>query len=216
MVMNAIKSRKSVRKYSDKAIADDLLLNILEAGRLAPSWCNSQPWKFIVVKSQETKNILAEASGGQQQVKNAQVVICCVADLSSWNNTNFGKVLAQKGLDEPSIKAFLSSKILNPTNLGEYEVILRSIEQLTYPVAYMTLEAQELGIGACVVGALANELTKKDEGLMQKVKQVLNLREDQILVDLLTLGYEESVTPAKKLRKKISDVIFYETLDSSF
>ncbi len=212
MVMNAIQNRKSVRKYSDKVIADDLLSKILEAGRLAPSWCNSQPWKFIVVKSQATKNLLAEAAGGQQQVKNAQVVICCVADLSAWSNTNFGKVLAQKGLDESSIKAFLASKVLNPSNLGEYQVLLRSVEQLTYAVAYMTLEAQELGIGACVVGALSNELTKKDEDLANQVKQVLNLSSDNVLVELLTLGYEQEQTSVEKLRKDVKDIIFLERL----
>lgn len=210
MVMNAIQNRKSVRKYSDKPIADDLLLKILEAGRLAPSWCNAQPWKFIVVKAQETKNLLSEAAGGQQQVKNAQVVICCVADLSAWNNTNFGKVLAQKGLDEASISAFLSSKVLNPSNLGEYQVLLRSVEQLTYAVAYMTLEAQELGIGACVVGALANELTKKDDELASKLKRVLNLSSDNVLVELLTLGYEDGSTQVTKLRKDLKDVVYYE------
>lgn len=212
MVMNAIQNRKSVRKYSDKVIADDLLLKILEAGRLAPSWCNSQPWKFIVVKSQDTKNLLSEASGGQQQVKNAQVVICCIADLSAWNNTNFGKVLAQKGLDEASIKAFLTSKVLNPSNLGEYEVLLRSVEQLTYAVAYMILEAQELGIGACVVGALSNELTKKDDDLTSKVKHVLNLGSDNVLVELITLGYEDGNNPVSKFRKDQKDIIFYENL----
>ena len=69
MVLNAIKSRQSVRKYSDKPISDDVLNNILEAGRLAPSWVNVQPWKFIVVKSQATKDLLAEAAGRQAQVK---------------------------------------------------------------------------------------------------------------------------------------------------
>ena len=75
MVMNAIQNRKSVRKYSDKPISDDVLHKVLEAGRLAPSWVNVQPWKFIAVKSQEIKDILCEASGGQPQVKNATVVI---------------------------------------------------------------------------------------------------------------------------------------------
>lgn len=91
MVLNAIKSRQSVRKYSDKPISDEVLNNILEAGRLAPSWVNVQPWKFIVVKSQTTKDLLAEAAGGQAQVKNAQIVICCIADLDDWSKTKFAK-----------------------------------------------------------------------------------------------------------------------------
>ena len=212
MVLNAINNRKSVRKYSDKPIENDILNKILDAGRLAPSWVNVQPWKFILVKNQDTKNLLSEASGGQLQVKNAQALICCVADLESWNKTNFGKVLAQKGLDEKTCESIVSSLLLNPSNLGEYEAILRSVEQVTYAVAYMTLAAEELGVGCCVIGATAKELTKSNNEIAAKVTETLKLNNKQILVDILALGYEESCKPTKKLRKNQEDVIFFETL----
>lgn len=212
MVMNAIINRKSVRRYTEQAIPDEILAKILEAGRLAPSWVNVQPWKFIVVTNQEVKDILCEASGGQKQVKTAQAVICCVADLDDWSHTKFGKILAEKGIDDATITAYLSSKTLNPSNLGEYEVLLRSVEQVTFAVAYMTLEAQELGIGACVVGAFANELTKSDETLTKKVKTALGLNDKQILVDMITLGYELNPKDTKKLRKEAKDVIFFEKI----
>ena len=61
-----ISTRKSVRKYSDKQISDDDLRKILESGRLAPSWMNVQSWHFILVKSQENKDLLCELSIGQQ------------------------------------------------------------------------------------------------------------------------------------------------------
>lgn len=212
MVMNAIKNRKSVRKYSNKPIEDEVLNQILEAGRLAPSWVNVQPWKFIVVKQQDTKDLLSEAAGGQLQVKNAKVLICCIADLDSWSKTNFGKVLVQRGLDERTCESIVSSRLLNPSNLGEYEAILRSVEQVTYAVAYMTLAAEELGIGCCVVGAAANELTKTNNEMITKVKEILGLNNRQILVNILTLGYEETQKPTKKLRKDAKDVIFFEKL----
>lgn len=212
MVMNAIINRKSVRRYTEQAIPDEILAKILEAGRFAPSWVNVQPWKFIVVTNQEVKDILCEASGGQKQVKTAQAVICCVADLDDWSHTKFGKILAEKGIDDATITAYLSSKTLNPSNLGEYEVLLRSVEQVTFAVAYMTLEAQELGIGACVVGAFANELTKSDETLTKKVKTALGLNDKQILVDMITLGYELNPKDTKKLRKEAKDVIFFEKI----
>ena len=212
MVMNAILNRKSVRKYTTQKIEDIKLEKILEAGRLAPSWVNVQPWKFIVVKSQETKNILCEASGGQPQVKNADVVICCVADLDAWNKTNFGKVLAQKGLDEATCESIVTSNLLNPSTLGEYETLLRSVEQLTYAVSYMTLEAEEQGIGCCIIGAMANELTKTNSETTQNIKTLLGLNNRQVLVELLTLGYEENQQPTKKYRKSKEEVIFYEKL----
>ena len=212
MVLNAIKSRQSVIKYSDKPISDEVLNNILEAGRLAPSWVNVQPWKFIVVKSQTTKDLLAEAAGRQAQVKNAQIVICCIADLDDWSKTKFGKVLAQKGLDEATCENIVSSNLLNPSNLGEYEALLRSVEQLTYAVSYMTLEAEEQGVGCCIVGAMANELTKSNSDAAQKIKDSLGLNNKQVLVELLTLGYDANPKPAKKFRKEAKDIIFYEKI----
>lgn len=212
MVMNAITSRKSVRNYSDRPIEDSVLNKILEAGRFAPSWVNVQPWKFIVVKSQATKDLLSESAGGQKQVKNAQVVICCVADIQDWDKSRFGKVLEQRGLDNDTKNFMLESKLYNPANLGEFEALMRSVEQLTYAVAYMTLEAHELGVGACIVGAFANELTKKDDELAKKVKSVLGLNDKQVLVDLLTLGYEAESVEIKKFRKPVEDVVFYESL----
>lgn len=212
MVMNAILNRKSVRKYSDKPIDKDVIAKIVDAGRLAPSWVNVQPWKFIVVKTQATKDILCEAAGGQPQVKNADTVICCVADLDAWNKTNFGKVLKQKGLDDATCENIVSSLLLNPSNLGEYETLLRSVEQLTYAVAYMTLEAEEQGVGCCVIGAMANELTKTNNEKAEQIKQLLGLSNRQVLVELLTLGYEVEPVSVTKYRKPIEEVVFEERI----
>lgn len=83
-MLDLIKSRKSVRKYSEKHISDEDLRKILEAGRLAPSWMNVQSWKFILVKSQENKDLLSKLSIGQAHVKNADALIVCVADENAW------------------------------------------------------------------------------------------------------------------------------------
>jgi len=58
MLFDLIKERKSVREYLDKDIPMEDLKKIMTAGYLAPSWMNSQPWKFILVKNQETKNLI--------------------------------------------------------------------------------------------------------------------------------------------------------------
>src|SRR5205807_8874396 len=49
----AITSRRNVREFSDRAIADADLERVLEAGRIAPSSQNHQPWDFIVVTDRE-------------------------------------------------------------------------------------------------------------------------------------------------------------------
>lgn len=83
-MLDLIKSRKSVRKYSEKHISDEDLRKILEAGRLAPSWMNVQSWKFILIKSEENKELLSKLSLGQAHVKNADALIVCVADVNAW------------------------------------------------------------------------------------------------------------------------------------
>jgi nitroreductase len=74
-VFTAIGQRKSVRKYSDRAVDEDVLRRVLEAGRIAPSAGNRQDWKFIVVKDHETRRKLAVAARGQMFLEQAPVVI---------------------------------------------------------------------------------------------------------------------------------------------
>lgn len=75
MVLEAIKKRQSVRSYQDKEIPEDILLQILEAGRLAPSAKNTQSWKFIVVKDEDLRKKLIPACKNQEFVGEAPVVI---------------------------------------------------------------------------------------------------------------------------------------------
>ena len=80
-VMEAIQVRRSARSYLDRPIEDALILELLEAARLAPSGGNGQNHVFGVVKDQEIKLALARASGNQMWIAQAPVVIACCARL---------------------------------------------------------------------------------------------------------------------------------------
>ena len=83
MIMNvieAIRTRKSVRSFLDKPVEDEKLMAVLEAGRLAPSAGNRQEWRFIVVHDQKVKVMLGEAANGQCFVGEAPVVIVACAE----------------------------------------------------------------------------------------------------------------------------------------
>ena len=54
-VMDNIKMRRSIRKYTDKYIPDDVVKKIIEAGRYAPSSHNSQPWRFVVITNKKKR-----------------------------------------------------------------------------------------------------------------------------------------------------------------
>jgi len=61
-ILNLLKSRRSIRVYQDKPVPQDLLRQILEAGRWAPTGANLQPWHFIVVTDQETRRKIGEVA----------------------------------------------------------------------------------------------------------------------------------------------------------
>ena len=75
MVLEAIKKRQSIRSYQDKEIPEETLQHILEAGRLAPSAKNGQPWKFIIVKDKDLRKKLVLACKNQEFIGEASVVI---------------------------------------------------------------------------------------------------------------------------------------------
>ena len=214
--MDIIETRKSVRKYLDKEIPNDVLKQILEAGRLAPSWMNSQPWKFIVVKNQETKNLLSKLSSNQPHVRYANAVIVCIADNNAWSKEEFGKVLKEKGIKDEAIDNIMTMQALYPPLLGKETTLLRSVEQVTYATAYMTLEAERLGVACCVIGALGNEVTKVLPEVYKEVKEKLGLDENQCIISMLTLGYEAEKQPTNKLRKSFDEVISLEKLGNKF
>lgn len=200
-LLNLIQSRKSVRKYSDKHISDEDLRKILEAGRLAPSWMNVQSWKFILVKSQENKDMLSELSIGQKQVKNADAVIVCVADTSAWEEAKITHIV---------------NPALNPVMQCENAVTIRTLEQVIYPVSYMMLEAESLGISSCIIGAFGSEITNILPEIYTKVKKVLNLNENQIISTMITLGYEEEHKYTVKQRKDFDEVVSLEKIGNKF
>ena len=200
-LLELISNRKSVRKYLDKNIPDEDLRTILDAGRLAPSWMNVQSWKFILVKSQENKDLLSELSIGQQQVKNADALIVCVADTNAW---------AEAGISN------IQNPALNPALQGENGLLVRTMEQVIYPISYMMLTANSLGISSCIIGAMGNEVTQIQKDVYTKVKETLNLSEGQILSTIITLGYDANPTETIKQRKDFNEVVALEKIGNNF
>jgi nitroreductase len=74
-VQEAIRARRSIRKYSSQEIPEDKLMKVLEAMRLAPSAKNFQPWKFIIVNDEEIKKKLIPACRGQAFIAEAPIIV---------------------------------------------------------------------------------------------------------------------------------------------
>jgi nitroreductase len=82
-LFTTIETRRSVRKFRKEPVPEELLRKCIEAARLAPSWANTQVWRFVVVKDQKAKAAIAEGlttwNPGRQALLDAPYLICCVA-----------------------------------------------------------------------------------------------------------------------------------------
>ena len=79
-LFETVEKRRSIRKFKPNPIPDKDLKKILEAGRLAPSGGNRQPWSFVVVRKPETKKKLAAVANLQRFIADADTVLIALGD----------------------------------------------------------------------------------------------------------------------------------------
>lgn len=129
-MLEKIALRRSIRKYTGQPVEDGKLARLLEAARLAPSGSNTQPWHFIVVRSEEMRNKLADTATFQRWMATAPVHIVCVADIRS-----------RIGADTPVT-------VDEDSPIFELKQVIRDT---TIAVEHMVLAAGHLGLGTCWV-----------------------------------------------------------------
>lgn len=100
-VITAIKGRRSIRKYKPDPVSDETVAMVLEAARWAPSWSNTQCWRFVVVRDQQMKERLAatvkpETNRGAAAIREAPVTIVACAKLGCAGYYR-GRVSTDKG-----------------------------------------------------------------------------------------------------------------------
>lgn len=82
-LMDAIRERRSIRKYKADMPSDEIISYVLKAAQLAPSWANTQCWEFILVKDESTRlklsETLPETNPARSAVEQAPIVIAACA-----------------------------------------------------------------------------------------------------------------------------------------
>ena len=168
-------SRQSDRSFEPgRSIEPEKLQRILEAGRIAPSACNGQPWHFTVVTGSELLPAVGKATsslGMNKFVKDASALV-----LITHEPTNFTSKLGCgiKDKDFPMMDLGIAS-------------------------AYITLAAEDEGIGSCILGWF-------DE---KKIKQLTGIPEKRRLMLIIALGYAAK-PKRKKVRKEWGKVVSFE------
>ena len=71
----AIEKRRSIRNFKEDSVSNDVIMELIESARLAPSGCNSQPWRFKIVKDLQTKSKLQEIAYNQKWISSSVLLI---------------------------------------------------------------------------------------------------------------------------------------------
>jgi len=186
-VVEAIKTRRSIRKYKTTPVDDKTVEVVLEAARWAPSWRNSQCRRFIVVRDDRIKNQLADALRSSKEglpnpadnaIRTAPVAIVACAELGKSGYDNEGKPATDKG-----------------DSWYMFDVALA--------MQNLTLAAHSVGLGTVHVG-LFNA---------KQVADILEVPPGFCVVSMTPLGYPDQ-EPEVRPRKELSEIIFYDKYGS--
>ena len=79
--MESIFGRRSIRKYTDQVVTDDIVTQLLKAGMYAPSAGNQQSWEFVIVKNKETLLKITQIHPYSQMLKDTSVAIVVCGNL---------------------------------------------------------------------------------------------------------------------------------------
>ncbi len=210
----AIHKWRCIRRFKqDEPVPEEALRKVLEAGRRAPSWMNVQPWHFIVIEDAEMKEKLAKLAAGQKQVARAPVVIAVCGDISVWDKPKNREALLElaeagviKVTKEIIDNVILKDPVFSVAEHGPAMILSRTFEQLGIAYGFMGIEAQNQGLGMCIIGALGNEVTGAQKELYEEIKSALGIPEKMYLLTLLTLGIPDE-SPNARPRKDFDKIV---------
>ena len=199
-VLEAIKKRRSIRRYRPDPIPDDVLNQLLDAVRLAPSGCNLQPWTFVVVRDKDTRQLLAEACRYRNTLEGQVHVQRWVAEapvivVACGHERDAAGVLHQEG--GPVITA--GRTMVDEMGKDPTEYTSSMHWDLAIALEHLALAAVGKGLGTCWVGGLDED----------EVKRLLSIP-DNVRVHLaMCVGYPASSWPGPRPRQLLDEIICY-------
>ena len=180
--MESIKNRTSIRKYSNRAVSDELLNHLLEEAERTPTMGNLQLYSVVITRSEEGKKALAPAHFNQPMVTGAPVVLTICAD---YRRTT---IWAENRKATPGYDNILS-------------YMNAATDALLFTQTFTNL-AEEAGLGTCFLGTTVYN--------PQLIIDTLKLPKLVMPVATLTLGWPDE-QPAKSDRLPLRSIIHQET-----
>jgi len=199
-LIQAIQDRRSIRKYKDLPVSQEAVLEMLEAARQAPSGANSQPWRFVVVRSPEKRLLLRECT--VKFAADAPLVIACCVDLNAYRDIN--KLSQQMFLHGMFDDVDMTTKVYDEfvrTEKPLEEHALRSycMFNSAFSIQNLVLPAHDLGLGSCIVAMFNQKIAK----------EILELPDNLVVTALISIGYPAQ-EPAPRPRISMQDILLKE------
>ncbi|MEW5746207.1 MAG: nitroreductase family protein [Nitrospirota bacterium] len=180
-LFEAVRTRRSIRRFMEKPVEQEKLDTLLEAVRHAPSWANMQCWRFIVVKDAAVKKQLSELS---------------YVD-SFFSPLGYKANPAKKGLAEAPVVIVACA---DPSQSGTLWNQPYYMTDLGIAAQNLMLAARGLGLGTVFVGVFEEE----------KIRQLLDIPSTVRVVGLFPIGYPAEEKTGASSRKPIEEIVFYE------
>ena len=196
-VVEAIKTRRSIRRFEEKIVPDELLSKIVDAARWAPSGDNAQAWVFIIIKDRQLK-------------ENIQSFLCDRA-LRYIESVEGKKELEKYGLDIRLkwLEAIQSQNFQE--HVSKAPVVIAIFGDVSSPyyiydccaaTQNLILSAHAFGLGSCWIDpGISDELTES------QIRNLLNVPENLRIVSLVAVGFPAE-TPKPRPRKDIEAIAF--------
>jgi nitroreductase len=144
-IIDAIKSRRSIRKFHTKSIDRAIIEKIIEAGILAPSAKNRQPWKFIVVENEAKNEMIIKIREGLENMKSGGALS------EEFRKYISGAENTVKIMEDAPVTIFVintrNKMVLNQTVEKKF-FELANLQSIGAAIENMVLAALEYGIGS--------------------------------------------------------------------
>ena len=200
-VSEAIRKRRSTRKFKPDPIPEEKIRLLLESARLAPSGTNTQPWRFIVIKDNDTKKKLQEAAHNQRHIKRAPVIIACCADLKAFKAfpERVDELIKSGALPERTREVFVPYLKKGMDTVTKDALMVAAAANVAIAVEHIVLQAVEIGLGTCWVRWYEDN----------KVKEILDIPEHVEVMALLPVGIPDEA-PSSRPRLSLDKIVFSE------
>jgi len=204
-VFEAIKERRSIRKFAPDDVPETMVEQMLEAARLAPSASNRQPWRFLVVRDKTRKQQLCNICLDQKFIEEAPVVIVCFGDIERYSIPARKK--RRQEFVESGVSKTLSGRFADPEfNAYRDSLPVPPRAQLLTPVvanAYIAIEhlvlmATSLGLGTCWVGGFDDPAN---------ISRLFELGDTLIPIAVIPVGYPAGKIPPARPRLAVEEIM---------